>query len=328
MYKLDATRLRNADILLTRDKASPTSWLVRARTNSPFSHAILYVGGYSFIDSDLSGVHSNNLQRLIFSRCSDVKVLRLAGDVKEDLLDAICDFARSQVGRPYAIREAARAAGKGGKATLSSSQFCSRLVAQAYRAANVPLGLDVDVDFCVPGDLVRLRGFDQFDDLCVAASAEEVAFAEDKDNPLVWQEEITNRLNADIHRHTGAKVATLEEWVQLALDSAETDVAIAALLTDSGYLDMWRWDVERCPYWYDLAELRIRVPAQDREKLAAARLDDEREHQRRFQTILQLLMPAQARHPRKTIRLLIALHVRLIGLSRHRSGILLGLASE
>jgi hypothetical protein len=328
MYKLDATRLRKADILLTRDKASPTSWVVRARTNSAFSHAILYLGGHSFIDSDLNGVHSNNLQRLVFARFSDVKVLRLSGEVGEDLLDSICDFARTQVGRPYAVREAASAAGGSAKSTLSSSQFCSRLVAQAYRSANVPLGLDANVDFCVPGDLLRLPGFDHLDDLCVSASAEEVSFAEDKDNPLVWQEEITNRLNADIRQHTGAKVATLEEWVQLALNSLEADAAIAALLRDSGYLDMWRWDIERCPYWYDPTALRNRLPEEDRAELAASRLDEERELRRRFQGTLEVLVEAQARYPRETIRLLIALQVQLIGLSRQRTGTLLSLANQ
>src|SRR5437879_5382948 len=56
MYILDAKRLLPGDIIFTRDKWNPASISIRTTSLSRFSHAILYVEAYSYIDSDRGGV--------------------------------------------------------------------------------------------------------------------------------------------------------------------------------------------------------------------------------------------------------------------------------
>jgi len=60
MFLLEKDQLEIGDIILTRSE-SRISKMVRNLTGSQFSHAILYIGVSSVIDSDGYGVQSNNL---------------------------------------------------------------------------------------------------------------------------------------------------------------------------------------------------------------------------------------------------------------------------
>jgi len=70
MYILDIGKLEAGDIFLTRSN-SEISQLVRRLTKSEFSHAILYVGVSSCIESDGPGVQSQNIQRILFENIGE-----------------------------------------------------------------------------------------------------------------------------------------------------------------------------------------------------------------------------------------------------------------
>ena len=65
MYKIDINKLEDGDIFLTRSN-DRESELIRKISNSDYSHAILYVGVSSCIESDGLGVQSQNVNRLLF----------------------------------------------------------------------------------------------------------------------------------------------------------------------------------------------------------------------------------------------------------------------
>src|SRR5438046_2779098 len=139
MYLLDIDKLEAGDIVLTRSN-SVISQLVRRLTKSEYSHAILYVGVSSCIDSDGYGVQSQNIQRLLYENTADVKVLRLkkAKD-KSEIPNAIV-FARQKIGTEYSIDEAKVALLKTEiEAKEPNRQFCTRFVAQAFESAGISL---------------------------------------------------------------------------------------------------------------------------------------------------------------------------------------------
>ena len=80
MYIIEINKLQAGDIFLTTQKHI-VSKAIKAFTSSDYSHAMLHVGDGSYIHSDGNGVHSGNVQRLLFKDPVYVKVLRLVEDI-------------------------------------------------------------------------------------------------------------------------------------------------------------------------------------------------------------------------------------------------------
>jgi hypothetical protein len=74
-FILDFDLLRVGDIVCTRDAAA-TSKLIRSALSCDYSHVLLCVANSSCIHADGDGVHSINMQRLLFDNVDDVKILR------------------------------------------------------------------------------------------------------------------------------------------------------------------------------------------------------------------------------------------------------------
>ncbi len=139
MFILDADHLRVGDIILTADQTLRSKG-IRVATGGSFSHTMLYVANHSYIHSDGDGVHSGNTQRRLFSKLGDAAVLRLRNP-DASAVERACMYARTQVGKQYSKTEAMRSRKLRDAEQLEDSnrQFCSRLVAQAYSFAGVPL---------------------------------------------------------------------------------------------------------------------------------------------------------------------------------------------
>ena len=109
MYLIDIETIEEGDIILFRS-SSETSELVRRITKSQYSHAILYVGVGSVIDSDGYGVQSNNIQRLLIEKPDDIVVLRLKDSALRSRIRIVEMFARRNIGMQYSTSEARIAA--------------------------------------------------------------------------------------------------------------------------------------------------------------------------------------------------------------------------
>lgn len=245
MYIIPISELEKGDILLTSEN-SATSKVVRKSTGSDFSHAILYVGSGSYIHSDANGVHSGNLQRLLFDAAQSVTVLRVKCD--QETVKQACIFARSKIGTTYSVKSAVNAKLKASKKENENRQFCSRLVAQAYEYAGVKL---VDAaSFCTPQEILESQSIQEVPRKARKATIEEISFA-NSENPIEKQSYITNEILSKVREIAKKDIQTLEQITQYIIENPVHDQKISKIYRDSGYLTMWEYETTKNAWRYD-----------------------------------------------------------------------------
>jgi hypothetical protein len=151
MKRLNASALQRGDVILTTTTA-PVSKAIRAGTKSDISHAMICVQHSSVIDATNDGVHARNTRRLFFDDKCSLHVFRLKAGLSSEQEQSICQFVRQRVGSEYSVKEAVRTV-VGGSTQGTRKQFCSRLVAQAYAAADIKLVRDPN--YCSSAGLAK-----------------------------------------------------------------------------------------------------------------------------------------------------------------------------
>ncbi len=245
MYILEQSMLMKADIILTSSK-SLTSKGIRFGTKGDFSHAILYVGGSSYIHSDSTGVHSGNIQRLLFDKRSEVVILRNI-NLSENEKNSICNYARNNIGKEYSLKEAIKTVIPKLKINLDR-QFCSRLVAQSYNKSHN--NIVKDVNYCSPQEIYESKQLIIIKDIVRKASEIEIEFTK-SDNPIEKQENITNSLLAEIRKITSSDIQTMDEISTFLISNNEYDLAITDIIQKSGYLIMYEYEMGKNLWRYD-----------------------------------------------------------------------------
>lgn len=245
MYLLKIDDLKKGDVVLT-SQDSITSKLVRRSTGGDFSHAILYVGSGSYIHSDLNGVHSNNIQRLLFESEDEVVVLR--GEFSPEIINEICNFARRQVGKAYSVKDAVKTRVKVNRNANENRQFCSRLVAQSYASAGI--SLVEDPNYCTPHELSMSNLLLKVEEIVEVASSDKIAFAQ-SDNPLERQANITNLVLKKIREISGKDIQTIEQITILLIEDSSYDQKFSEVIKASGYLTMWQDEMRKNPWRYN-----------------------------------------------------------------------------
>lgn len=244
VYILNMDKLKAGDIILTA-QVGVVSKAVRLATGSNFSHAILYLGDGSFIHSDRQGVHSNNIQRILFEKEEHVEVYRLLDD---SYVAKACMFARSKIGTSYSVKEAVRTKSPLSKRQKSSKQFCSRLVAQSYEFSGIMLVSNID--YCTPKDLQGSQFTKVVLGCLTEADDNDILFAKSS-NPLQIQAEITNGILADVRKLTNKDVQNFEDLDQFVIDNPSYDNAITNIVKRSGYLNMFDYEMTKNPWRYN-----------------------------------------------------------------------------
>lgn len=245
-YLLDIRLLEPGDILLSSVGELPSAG-VRKMTKSDYSHAMLYVGAGSYIHSDLTGVHADNLQRLLLDSPSRATVLRVDRPDRSSIVSEAVMYARRKVGTQYSKREAAGVIVEKLRGDLTNRQFCSRLVALAYAEAAVPLV--ADANYCTPQDIFESTVLIEVPGCVREASQSELEFA-NSFNPLEQQRRNTNQFLGEVRQISGLDVQMHEQVAQCVVNHPEYDDAISEALQRSGYLDFWRLDVSINPWRY------------------------------------------------------------------------------
>jgi hypothetical protein len=257
-------KLKEGDVLLTSEKSIPSK-TVRGLTISEFSHAILYVGHGSYIHSDLKGVHSANIQRLLFDKPSRVKVLR--PNVPSAAATASM-YARAQIGKGYSIKEAVRTK-IGSKRKKENKQFCSRLVAESYEFAGVKVVNNPS--YCSPKDINQSIFFEEITGVSRLATEDEINFAKSF-NPIQRQMEITNRILSEARLITKSNIQTLEELTLYVVSNPSCADSIVDVYQKSGYLTMWQYEMEQNPWRYN-GGLFMALPISQEEKVNLAKFE-------------------------------------------------------
>lgn len=246
MYILEFNNLKKGDIILTAEKKI-ISKSIRTFTKSNFSHAILYVGDHSYIHSDRDGVHSGNIQRLLFAKESYATILRCKSFSSESI-EKICQYARSQIGTKYSIKEAIKTKSPLKKKVQTNRQFCSRLVAQAYDYAN--LLLVKNIHYCSPQELMESNLTFEVTDCVRKATKEEIIFS-NTPNILDKQILITNDILQKTSAITKQDIQTLEEILKILISNPQYDIAITNIIQKSGYLSLYQEELRINKWRYD-----------------------------------------------------------------------------
>ena len=326
-YLLDIRLLEPGDILLSSVGELPSAG-VRKMTKSDYSHAMLYVGGGSYIHSDLTGVHADNLQRLLLDSPSRVVVLRINRPDRSSIVGEAIMYARRKVGTQYSKREAAGAVVEKLRRDLRNRQFCSRLVAQAFAEAGVILV--ADANYCTPQDIFKSIDSNLLVEVtgCVReASQDDLEFAASF-SPLEVQRNNTNQFLEEVRRISGSDVQMQEQVAQYVVNHPEHDDAISEALQRSGYLDFWKIDVSVNPWRYDAESfLRLNLPANVLAESARDEIEMATGDIERFSFMKLQFHGINKRFPRRYFQLEVDLYARLVELHTRRREVARGVLS-
>ncbi|AUP79241.1 hypothetical protein C1H87_11210 [Flavivirga eckloniae] len=249
MYLIKKEILKSGDIILMKSD-SRLSRIIRKKSDSEFSHAILYMGGSSYIDSDGPGVQAHNIQRLIFDNEDDIIVLRLINSNQIDILNKIELFARQKIGTAYSLNEAIQVLENGTSLEPKevNRQFCTRFVTQAYHSA----GVDIvkNFNYPTPNDILNSKFLSEVKGVVRKASEREIKYAQ-SDSPLETQIEIHNSIFAEARKISNQDIQTFDQLHELIINHPEYDNEITEFLRNSGYLYMMENDFEKNPWHYD-----------------------------------------------------------------------------
>lgn len=246
-YILDFPSIKMGDIIFTSNH-SFSSKSIRKATKGDFSHAMICVSYGSCIHAlPNGGVQSVNLQRVLFDDQSHASVLRFSPSLSIESIRNACNYARSQIGKQYSVPDAAMSLAKAGR--QSNRQYCSRLVAESYAYAGIkPFG---ESNFCTPEDIHNCSSLFEVPNLIRLATQEEIEFAKSFD-PVAEQTKITKFVFARIRRVIMKDIQTFEQLSAFVINHKGYDNAISRIISESGYLDMWRYELDKNSWKYDI----------------------------------------------------------------------------
>jgi permuted papain-like amidase YaeF/Yiix C92 family enzyme len=269
MKRLNASVLQRGDVILTTTTAA-VSKVIRAGTKSDISHAMICVQHSSVIDAANDGVQARNTQRLFFDdRCS-LHVFRLKAGLSPEQAQSVCQFVRQRVGSEYSIKEALRTA-VGGSDQWSRKQFCSRLVAQAYAAADIKLVHNPN--YCSPADLAKSSLLVSVEGAIETVTEEEAARWAEHTDATQSMRDATNCLLQGA-RKKNKNIQTFDDVIGHLIEHPEDDGYVLDLLSKSGYLTAWQIDTDKSAWQYD-DDLIATLPRTECEEYCWGTLKDE-----------------------------------------------------
>lgn len=245
-FNVDHIRL--GDIVLTTS-SSFKSKTIQTFTRADISHAMLCVGHGSVIDSTMEGVQARNLSRVVIEPGCNAYVLRAKRALSSEQMSAVIAYARGHIGVSYSLGDAVKSLGL--RVIPGRKQFCSRLVAQAYEFGGVYLSKNPA--FCTPGDLLRCGSLVSVLDAMFELSPEEEAARRDSD-PVKEMRDATNALLKGA-RKIAPRIESLNDIDTHLIEHPEDDARLVEVIHASGYLELWRRQVVRTPWLYDLDQL-------------------------------------------------------------------------
>lgn len=298
-----ADLIKPGDVVLTTTP-DPMSQTIRKFTGTDISHAMICVDTSSVIDSTGDGVHARNLGRIILEPGCAGYVLRPVKPLSTDQLRSVIFFARAAVGTRYTVTGAAKSVLAGFVA--GRRQFCSRLVAQAYRDAGVNLVLDAD--FCHPGELLNSAALVEVPNVLRNLSQEEEADRrEDIDNVQAMRHS-TNALLQEA-RKLSPEIESLNDIDAYLVEHPEGDAQLVQALRSSRYLELWRDEFERNSWQYHVAMMEGHNCSDERkQRYCEVVLADEELGQNRFILNHAGYVTLNTLHPRQYFALKVNLY--------------------
>jgi len=196
---------------------------------------------------------------MLFQARDDVKVIRLKYPITSTQSFKIEQYARSKTGSIYSIKEAILTVSKSDTdaTAKSSDQFCSRLVANSYKFADI--NIVKNADYCSPNDIFLSNCFEEVADIIKEANSGEIKFAESSDPVLENQRRAYKFINGirKLAKHYDTEIATLNDVDDFIINNPFLDEKAAKILQNSKYLDHYDVDKSLNPHRYDIGKLEI-----------------------------------------------------------------------
>jgi len=316
MYLIDSSKLRKGDIILSKHNTRESE-LIRRISKSDFSHAALYVGSSSIIDSDGLGVHSKNTQRILIENPDYVRVYRLKNNfLSHEIIEKIIAFARSIIGTEYSTQEARNAIKNEKENDETNRQYCTKFVAQAYAKAGIKL---VDNSkYCTPQELTNSDYLIPVEDILSKAEDKEIILAKEENTVLDKQMDITNEILEQVRNLTNKDIQNFNQLSELILDNPNFENQVIQIIDGTEYLYMWKWDVEKNPWYYNYEVFKAKIPNNQKEKLAKFLYTTEKETRKRFEDSLWVYNIYYSVNRQLFFKKMIELYEKLIELSYTR----------
>ncbi|MCG8436414.1 MAG: hypothetical protein MJA83_20545 [Gammaproteobacteria bacterium] len=305
MFLFEIKLLQKGDILLVAQN-SLSSKTIRLTTGCAYSHAMLYVGGGSFIHSDQLGVHSGNIHRLLLEEKGHGLAIRVTETTD---FDKVITYARSEVGKQYSIRDAVSSKLTAAR-QRSNRQFCSRLVALAFEYGG--LSLAQESEYCSPGDLLDSAKTKHVSNCVRAATESEVQFA-NSPSPLNVQTRITNSILASARDISGQDIQRFSDIDSLVISEPSLDSRLTSVMHESGYLTMWQFDIKENAWRYDPTQfLALPIHASEKLELAKSEAESAQEQLEQYSTIHSQYLSLCSRYPRQYLQTQREVYQRLV----------------
>ena len=248
MYKkLNIKNLIPGDIILVgyNDEDSRE---IQKRTNSRFSHSMLYWYGSIIHASDI--VITENPSRMLFEEDEDVCILRLKDNYwNPKRISSIIDYARTLVGTFY-DRKALIAMRDGKKVTPKENrQMCARFVAECYDY--VCLDLVKNHETCTPEDIFKSTILNQIPNPLLEATQEDIDMAASFDVTKVQFKAIKEFLISLKKQFPREDIVSLNQVEQFIEKKPSNGDCVLNLLKETEYFNLWKIEKEHNPYLYD-----------------------------------------------------------------------------
>ncbi|WP_442114148.1 hypothetical protein [Pseudomonas sp. NUPR-001] len=280
-YVLRLDLLKDGDVILESGH-KPHSEIIKAKTGSNYSHAMIYLEGTIFESTKGGSVFTRVPNRFYVKNEDDLKVIRYSGELSDEALAKMAWHARTSVATTYSVPEAIRSSReKKPKTKKSTGQFCSRFVAESLNAGGIK-AVD-NIHYCTPADIEGAHDFSVVPDVIKKATSEEILHADaSKLHPAHQKATVQwTRKAKTLLRPINNSVQTINDIYQALIDSRnpKIDKAIAKAMIDSGYTKNLDDDRVANSYRYDenefsklLREGRIDLSREVRKEVHITRL--------------------------------------------------------
>lgn len=251
-YILKYDELKVGDIILKSEK-DPFSLKIQKYTNSNFSHVMICVENASMIHSDIEGVFSINPQRILVENSNDLKVLRLKSTLSDTDNQKIQIFLREKIGSIYSIKDALLTMKQQASSVADNEfQFCSRLVAQAYK--KIDYMLVKNIDFCSPSDIENSEYLYEVKNIIRETSTLDITYAstrnlveENQTSMFAW----LNKSRDLAWKKYKFQINIVNDVDKFLFEYHVEDENICDYIEKSGYMENYKIEVENNPHMHD-----------------------------------------------------------------------------
>jgi len=309
MYILKLDKLEAGDIFLTAQKGIVSKG-VKVFTKSDYSHAMLYVGDGSYIHSNGKGVHSGSTQRLTFNKPEYIRVLRVTSAFNAK---SVCDYARREIGKEYSVKEALKTKNKLSQKKPENRQFCSRLVAEAFKYS----GFDLvnNSHYCSPQEIDNSVHTIEVKDCIKLMTGVDIEH-EKSDSPIDRQTAVTNEILKAARNITKSDIQTLEGLTEFIISNNEFDNDISGIIENSGFLTFSDDDKNKNPWRYNSdIFVNLSAPKIEIRKHAKFEVESSKSRIERFGNMLTQYESLHSRYKLRFTSIHVDLYKKLLAMS-------------